>query len=65
MHGNIGMCIPYFAFLDVNIPLNAAALRPYNIMFCRVEPRSENSQATATAFDIATETEGKLLLSET
>jgi len=33
--------------------------------FCRVEPWSEKSQATPTAVDIVTESEGKLLLLET
>jgi hypothetical protein len=47
------------------MPLNAAASQPYNIMFCRVEPWSENSQATPTAVDIVTETKGNLLLLET
>jgi hypothetical protein len=45
--------------------MNEAASQPYNIMFCRVGPWSENSQDTPTAVDLATETEGNLLLFET
>ena len=59
------MLIPYFALLHVNITLNGAAPQPYNIMFCRVEPWSENSHAASSAVDIATETEGNFLLFET
>jgi hypothetical protein len=47
------------------MPLSAAASQLYNIMFCRVEPWSENSQATPTAVDIVAGTEGNFLLFET